>query len=630
MLQSLLHRAGKAGVAVSMPRFPGSSKKKPHKALSVDLILREILSYLSPQELRRVKLVCKRWSKMCGQFGWSSKKWNSNMGYSPECAKGLAHSHILQCEFNKYLKSTVDPKEWLRFWQVVSQTRKQGQLRQVEFIGEVDPSTHVIPILREISWVTTLCINANTARKLDIHAVLVSLPQLRHLDISGAVMIKPSDEAVLPLTQLTHLGLDKCYLTNPLLEELLDSCPRLGYLRLTGVYHVSTGRSQSSMMDALSLVKRRCPTINPVLDEVFLEANYMYDILRVLPEMPKVLPRATKFRYRVHAQSYWKTYTTISVEYLTRLEIRGKYWLSDFPVEVLHNYLCHDDARHLRELVMLDVWYPEEYLDPSLAKKEKFSTWSSRNLVVLQMGFGREDVIRNGRADDPEQRAQCTRRMVGFIVSMCPRLTDLWIRCKMLDFSLDGGMCYLTRLERLQTLKIQMVDVPEVTEHDLVWLAERRKSTSLSIFSALSVRRRGVQRGKITSDSIRMMENVCRKIEKSFATLQTAVHQTEDDSISDGSSHEQYPVSSEQQQGAEDKGEELNKELQRERSHESRFYLAQLQSLTVEYNSEAYYFNQHKESETREPMVSIVKRIRPRLEAQVYYHTWIERQYNHP
>ncbi|KAF9972166.1 hypothetical protein BGZ73_004769 [Actinomortierella ambigua] len=634
MLQRFLGRSAKTIKADSKTQFSKANRKGQHRALTIDIILCEILSYLSPQEQRRVKLVCKRWNQFCGQFLKSSKKWSSNKAYSPECAKEFANVYSVQCEFNKYVRTTIDPAAWLLFWQSVTKARKRNLLKQLEFCQEVDVGLHVMPILHAIPWLTSLRINANVARNVDIQAILESLPQLRQLDISGAVLGKKNDNAVLPLTLLIHLGLDNCHVTQGFMNELLYCFPRLGSLQLTSIYVVSTsGRGRNPPMDILPMVKKCCPTANPILDEIFLEASYCYDILRALLEMPQYLQRTTKFRYRIHAQSYWKTYTTVSLEYMTRLEIRGKYWLHDFPVEALHTYLCHDDARHLRELIAPDIFYPEEYLDPSLVQKKQYGTWSSRDLVVLHMGFGSEEA---DTWSDSKSRQQLTRHMVGFIVSMCPQLTDLWVRCKAVDFTLEGGMCYLTRLERLQTLKIQTVDMPVVTEHDLVWLFHRRAQFPSSFLSSplagpwrSSGSRKNIG-GEITGSSVRTMEKVCRAIEGDFAALRASRPETKADgnsSIED--SHSQLQEENECQREEDKEG--------RKRSHSPSgkqdgncqgSHLAQLQSLTVEYSSERY-LGRRKEEEL-DSIGPVLKRIRPRLETRVYFYTWIERQYNHP
>ncbi|KAF9157870.1 hypothetical protein DFQ26_008240 [Actinomortierella ambigua] len=645
MLQRFLGRSAKAITADSKTQLFKSSRKGQHRALAIDIILCEILSYLSLQERRRVKLVCKRWNQFCDQFWRSSKKWTSSKGYSPECAKELANVYSVQCEFSKYVRATVDPAAWLLFWQTVSQARKRNQVKQLEFCEEVDVDLHVIPILHEIPWVTSLRIDANVARKVDIQIILESLPQLRQLDVSGAVLENKGNNTVLPLSRLTHLGLDNCHVTQGFMDELLDCFPRLGSLQLTSIYMVSTsGRGRNPPMDILPMIKRCCPTANPMLDEIFLEASYCYDILRALLEMPQYLQRTTKFRYRIHAQSYWKTFTTVSLEYMTRLEIRGKYWLHDFPVEALHTYLCHDDARHLRELVAPDIFYPDEYLDPNLIQKKQYGTWSSRDLVVLQMGFGPEEA---DSGDDTKHRQLLTRHIFGFIVSMCPRLTDLWVRCKAVDFSLEGGMCYLTRLERLQTLKIQTVDMPVVTEHDLVWLFHRRAqfSSSSSFLSSplagpwRSVGTRKSIGGEITGNSVRTMEKVCRAIEGDFAALRATRPETKPDGISvtikdnhayspDAERGEQQEEDWEGRQGSTSPSSSSWNSRQGGGGGNEGNHLALLQSLTVEYSSERY-LGRRKEEE-KESIGPVLKRIRPRLETQVYFCTWIERQYNHP
>ncbi|KAF8976694.1 hypothetical protein BGZ46_008054 [Entomortierella lignicola] len=83
-----------------------------------------------------------------------------------------------------------------------------------------------------------------------------------------------------------------------------------------------------------------------------------------------------------------------------------------------------------------------DVLSSSLRRK----IWACRNLKTLHLSFfGRclLKVSREGRA----------RVIFGYISRVCPRLQDLAIR-KEMYFSLEAGLCLLTRLQELRSLKI--------------------------------------------------------------------------------------------------------------------------------------------------------------------------------
>jgi len=62
-----------------------------------------------------------------------------------------------------------------------------------------------------------------------------------------------------------------------------------------------------------------------------------------------------------------------------------------------------------------------------------------------------------------------TRLVCGYLVKMAPQLEDLALTVITLKMELEGGLCLLSRLKRLEHLRLQLSAVANFEESDLGW-----------------------------------------------------------------------------------------------------------------------------------------------------------------
>ncbi|KAF9154757.1 hypothetical protein BG015_012082 [Linnemannia schmuckeri] len=179
------------------------------------------------------------------------------------------------------------------------------------------------------------------------------------------------------------------------------------------------------------------------------------------------------------------------VNNLTRLEILSTTEpLYQSPVtalsHVLHEYLCNSPL--LVHLVAPGVFYRSEYMElrgevgsdglyqpkhwdsttshpPTGVRRTEKRVWACRRLQTLHIFFG--------STPQEEASAANSRTLFGYITRVCPDLQELVIRKTALHVELEGGMCLLTRLHKLQRLTVaSLMHATRFGIQDIEWMAK--------------------------------------------------------------------------------------------------------------------------------------------------------------
>ncbi|KAF9912263.1 hypothetical protein EC991_000154 [Linnemannia zychae] len=185
------------------------------------------------------------------------------------------------------------------------------------------------------------------------------------------------------------------------------------------------------------------------------------------------------------------------VNHLTRLEILSTAETlynspATAPSHVLHEYLCSSPL--LEHLVAPGVFYRSEYMElrgdvgedglyqprhwdsttshpPAGVRRTEKRVWACRRLQTLHIFFG--------STPQEETSAVNSRTLFGYITRVCPDLRDLVIRKTALHVELEGGMCLLTRLHKLQRLTVaSLMHANRFESQDIEWMAKTSTSAT--------------------------------------------------------------------------------------------------------------------------------------------------------
>ncbi|KAF9334348.1 hypothetical protein BG006_002296 [Podila minutissima] len=176
--------------------------------------------------------------------------------------------------------------------------------------------------------------------------------------------------------------------------------------------------------------------------------DILMDAFPALQELSLSNSDLTQYNTRMH------TY----LQQLTGLEIVQKVVTTDAIARAFHQILC--DAPNLLSVKAPEFGYRAEYLDVQGLKQ----FWACRRLRTLHLGF---DSMITKRFFT---KMAATRLVYGYLVKVAPLLEDLELTGITLNMELEGGLCLLSRLKKLEHLKLQSCAVVNFDEADLGWL----------------------------------------------------------------------------------------------------------------------------------------------------------------
>ncbi|KAK3832343.1 MAG: hypothetical protein J3R72DRAFT_454181 [Linnemannia gamsii] len=159
---------------------------------------------------------------------------------------------------------------------------------------------------------------------------------------------------------------------------------------------------------------------------------------------------------------------------------------------ILHEYLCSSPL--LVHLVAPGVFYRSEYMElrgdvgedglyqpkhwdsttshpPAGVRRTEKRVWACRRLQTLHIFFG----------STPQEEASAvnSKTLFGYITRVCPDLQDLVIRKTALHVELEGGMCLLTRLHKLQRLTVaSLMHANRFGSQDIDWMVKTTNTSA--------------------------------------------------------------------------------------------------------------------------------------------------------
>lgn len=312
-----------------------------------------------------------------------------------------------------------------------------------------------------------------------------------------------------------------------LIQLVADSCPRLE------IFHFSANK-ECLTEDAWigitargnnnTLTRRGSSRLRTVLESVQLQYQPTDDP-HGLWELPNDCDKNNNDRPRyalsLSAQDIHSGTSKLLqpiVNNLTRLEILSTteplyYSPATALSHILHEYLCSSPL--LAHLVAPGVFYRSEYMElrgevgldglyqprhwnsttshpPAGVRRTAKRVWACRRLQTLHIFFG----------STPQEEASAvnSRILFGYITRVCPDLQELVIRKTALHVELEGGMCLLTRLHKLQRLTVaSLMHATRFEIQDIEWMAKTDAVEAAPKESAL------VRRSKRLSQLLRHM-----------------------------------------------------------------------------------------------------------------------------
>ncbi|KAG0321934.1 hypothetical protein BGZ97_009644 [Linnemannia gamsii] len=312
-----------------------------------------------------------------------------------------------------------------------------------------------------------------------------------------------------------------------LIQLVADSCPRLEIFHFSANKECLTEDAWIGMTvrgNNNTLTKDKSSRTRTVLESVQLQYQPTDDPYG-LWELPNGCDNYNNDRPRyalsLSAQDIHSGTSTLLqpiVNNLTRLEILSTTEpLYHSPASalshVLHEYLCQSPL--LEHLVAPGVFYRSEYMElrgevgsdglyqpkhwdsttshpPAGVRRTEKRVWACRRLQTLHIFFG--------STPQEEASAVTSRILFGYITRVCPDLQELVIRKTALHVELEGGMCLLTRLHKLQRLTVaSLMHATRFGIQDIEWMAKTNAVEAAPKESALT------RRSKRLSQLLRQM-----------------------------------------------------------------------------------------------------------------------------
>ncbi|CAO3566009.1 unnamed protein product [Mortierella alpina] len=401
------------------------------------------------------------------------------------------------------------------------------KIHDLSVLYHMQLDTELYPLLEILGpSLTSLRLEGMKHVDVPLYGILERCPNLIRLSVSFKVGSSfcsensgmEGDDHPLPMRKtLRSLSLGNMAIEEVTLLQLLATCPNLESLRLqalqgsasitrldTTVIAISEDRLVSYSKKAfLEQLAHQCPLLNSL--HLSKSAPYQWRVTRLSnPQLAMILEMFPKLKELSlpgcdFTSATFKTLMTMKTcnilrNALTSLEIVGYGYMKGLE-NSLHEFLC--EAPHLLHLKAEDISFPRAWFDLEgiLDRNEKISQtkddlwgyphpttdesdrpdyqlmesmnrkiWACRHLRTLHLEFdqrGYGDVC----------SVETSRMIFGYISKVCPRLEDIRIRRSSLNLTLEGGLCLLTRLERLRRLVIVTDEECSMVQQDIEWIS---------------------------------------------------------------------------------------------------------------------------------------------------------------
>ncbi|KAF9557713.1 hypothetical protein EC968_007507 [Mortierella alpina] len=498
-------------------------------------ILQLVFSFLSPHVINvSVRQVCKQWNTVARPLLPVRVLWKdrtSDKYKHSHVLNRLQDANILQVLFEQTWQLDNTTFAWRELMERVDTLRGDNQLhiRQLDLHRGNFLESRIYRILPKITTLTVLRIEKLVQRTIHVGTILALCPHLRVLliECSGgyheieyetAPPTATTDDARAWPSQssgLVSLTIKWMHLRQETLELAIKQCPSLQTLRLVELNRATTQVEPFDRVRLYSLVAETCPGLRK-FHLSFLEQVLTVDEAKAMDQIffpglsltrfepghlsataqkqkrrqdPSPTPLDTLSLLSGDIHTYTVFYlrqpfiANLYTHRLTTLEIILSCAPKNLGVvsDALHQLLC--DSPSLLHLVAPMVSYYSEYLDlegdidsegyykPRRSGPEFFrikkQIWACRGLRTLDIQF--EPAL--GRDSPTPENA---RNMFGYLARVCPDLRDLSIRRSELCLELEGGMCLLTRLRKLESLRIWTRTRTRFGKRDVEWMTELR------------------------------------------------------------------------------------------------------------------------------------------------------------
>ncbi|KAG0203199.1 hypothetical protein BGX28_004432 [Mortierella sp. GBA30] len=454
----------------------------------------------------------------------------------------LHQANILQVLFEQSWQLDNTTFAWRELIEKVEtlQASNQLQIKRLELLRGNFLESRIYLILPKIVTLTEIWIEKLVQETIHVGTILRLCPQLRMLHIDGSASLgyheieietnrPPRRTDAYPSTlissRLRRMTIKWMHIQQATLETIVNLCPELQTLRLVELNRAKTQIQSFDRVHLYSMIAASCSrlrwfhlsfreqsmtaedaqamhqTFFPRLQVPHFEANLFSTeptYSRRTPTSPApslealsllcddIHPNTTSYLRQPYIGGVY-------VNRLTTLEIV----LSDAPKQwspvsdALHHLLC--DSPSLLHLFAPTVPYYPEYLDlegevdsdgyycprgcdalrqrsEDLCIKKKI--WACRDLRTLQIQFTPLSV-----QDCPS--AANSRIMFGYVAKVCPELRELWVKRSQLCLELDGGLCLLSRLRKLERLRIWTKTRTSFGKKDIEWMAVTHRADRL-------------------------------------------------------------------------------------------------------------------------------------------------------
>ncbi|KAK3819403.1 MAG: hypothetical protein JOS17DRAFT_794058 [Linnemannia elongata] len=507
---------------------------RPLSPLDIPELLELIFSFINGHTLRISVLVCRQWYRLnqdrlfrelIWDVSWSPSEPKQALKQLPgagrlvlSCSEVIPewrgpdlHRALLALQKPARQWTTLSPLAWYRNTATATKpTDNYSRLRELVLTTGLNFGDTAVDLLPFPPSLTSLTIHQDILVSLDIGRILVICPLLRTLRLSSRVVMvfrgpytsqgKGALQDPLPLRSLVlqHTAVRQSWM-----EDLLSITPHLQELQLINIkgyngapWHGPRFRTYLQRLSLSNLRQFHFSQHKSSIDEPD-QAEMTFAICPLTKERSFLCSDLTP---EIVGSLTGQSILLTSLEILLPYDVYcyGNGWARDnsdhgylYTARLLHKLLCENpNLRHLRTLKIpymtywMDIHHRLGHFSPAEGYSTSYCTvravpgiWICRGLEKLDLDL---HIHEHGRV----RGDQHMRIAYGYIARVCPHLQDLRISFPIYchfslgyktwdykPFVLSGGMSLLSRLVRLERLRIEYMTGTVACElAELNWL----------------------------------------------------------------------------------------------------------------------------------------------------------------
>ncbi|KAG0219029.1 hypothetical protein BGX33_005071 [Mortierella sp. NVP41] len=451
--------------------------------LELPHILEAIFSCLSQFTLRHcVRLVCKQWRVFVAPLidpiddgdVWSDDSCEKSL---QGVMARLERKTILRIQIRLAISDAWVASNWAILLDTIQTLRTKSLMRiqRVHLVGSLFPESRFYPLLPLLSdTLTEIRMERVTHVNTHIGTILALCPRIQtfHISCSNSTC------------EIVHN-------TSPPWPGTPEAVSGLGTLRLEDL-KIKHMHIETSVLETIIARSPHLRTIRLIelIGQNYLSAEGLPDRRSLIQLVAESCPRLEIFHFSANKEC---------LEEGAWIEPHYQSPATELS-HILHEYLC--SSPHLLHLVAPGVFYRSEYMElrgdigtdglyqpkhwdsttshpPAGVRRIQKRVWACRRLQTLHIFFG--------STPQEEASAANSRTLFGYITRVCPDLRELVIRKTALHVELDGGMCLLTRLHKLQRLTVaSLMHATRFRTQDIEWMTKTNAADVVPKESTLS------------------------------------------------------------------------------------------------------------------------------------------------